>query len=109
MLSSNMFMGKSFRFLGSVCQHTLALITKRKIHRSGNLLPNCGVPFNLLADRLHRSMRPQEAVREGFIFAQQAQQKMLRLYIRRPELACLIARKEYYAPRFFCITLEHKP
>src|SRR5436305_14430193 len=52
-------------------------------------------------------MRPQKAVGQCFVFAQQAQQQMFGLYIRRAKLAGLVARKEYYAPGFFCVPLEH--
>ena len=31
-LSPNVFMGKSFRFLCRVCQYALAFVTKRKIY-----------------------------------------------------------------------------
>src|SRR5258708_688937 len=53
-------------------------------------------------------MRAQEAVRQGFVFAQKAQQQVLRLNIGRPELAGFIARKKDDAPRFFRITFKHK-
>src|SRR5690242_17147893 len=63
--------------------------------------------FNLLTDRFHRGMRPQETIGQCLVFAQQAQQQVFGLYIRRAKLAGLIARKEYDAPGFLCIPLEH--
>ena len=70
-LSSNVFMGKSFRFLCGVCQY--ALTSLEEDPQKWNFFPDRGVPFDLLADRLYRSMRTQEAVRQGFVFAQQSQ------------------------------------
>src|SRR6185312_8197677 len=90
-------------------QYPFAFIAQRQIHGSGNLLPNRGVPFNLLADRLYRRMRAQKAVGQRLVFAQQAQQQVLRLYVRRAELAGLVSCKEDYAPGFLCVPLEHIP
>src|SRR6202041_169839 len=69
--------------------------------------PNCGVAFDLLADGLDRSVRAQESIGQGFIFAQEPQQQVLGLYIRRPELACFVAREENHAPGFLRITFKH--
>src|SRR5262245_26617925 len=54
-------------------------------------------------------MIAQKAVGQRFVFAQQAQQQVLRLYIGRTELAGLVSRKEDNAPCFRCILLEHMP
>src|SRR3954451_25168282 len=54
-------------------------------------------------------MRAQETISQGLVFSQKSQQQVLGLYIRRAELAGFIPRKKDYTPRFFCITLEHKP
>src|SRR5579864_1908886 len=54
-------------------------------------------------------MRAQKAVGQRLVFAQQAQQQVLRLYIRRAELAGLVSCKEDYAPGFLCVPLEHIP
>ena len=67
------------------------------------------MPFDLLADRFNRRMRAQEAISQGFVFAQKSEQQMLGLNIRRAELAGFIPRKKDDAPCFFRITLEHKP
>src|SRR5207253_1170027 len=72
-------------------------------------LPDRGVPFNLLADGLNRCMRAQKAVGQRLVFAQQAQQQVLRLNIRRAKLAGLISCKEDHAPGFLCVPLEHNP
>src|SRR5215831_4154371 len=54
-------------------------------------------------------MRAQKAVSQRLVFTQQAQQKVLRLYIRRAKLAGLVSCKEDYAPGFLCVPLEHIP
>src|SRR5579864_739480 len=54
-------------------------------------------------------MRAQKAVGQRLVFAQQAQQQVLRLYIRRAELAGLVSCEEDYAPGFLCVPLEHIP
>ena len=64
--------------------------------------------FDLLANGFDRSVRTQKAIGQGFVFAQKSQQQMLRLNIRRPELAGFVARKKDDAPRFFRITFKHK-
>ena len=67
------------------------------------------MPFNLLADRLDRGMRTQEAIGQRFVFAQQSQQQVLRLDVRRTELAGLVARKEDHAPCFLRVPFKHEP
>src|SRR6266496_6342134 len=52
-------------------------------------------------------MGTQETVGQGFVFAEQSQQQVLGLNIRRAELAGFIPRKKDDAPCFFRITLEH--
>jgi hypothetical protein len=52
-------------------------------------------------------VRAQETIGQGFIFAQEPEQEMLGLNIRRPKLACFVARKKYYAPGFLRVTFKH--
>src|SRR5215813_13453358 len=52
-------------------------------------------------------MGAQKAVGQGLVFAQQAQEQVFGLNVRRSELAGFIARKKDYAPRLFCVPLEH--
>ena len=107
MLGADVLVRKPFRFFGGIGQHPLAFVAQRQVHRGRDLLPDRGVPFDLLADGFHRGMRAQEAVGQGFVFAQQSQQQVLRLNIRRPELAGFIARKKDDAPCFFRIAFKH--
>src|ERR1039458_10033097 len=98
---------KSFRLFGGIGQHALALVAEREVHRSRDLFPDRGMTLDLLPDGLNRGVRAQETVRQGLIFAQEPQQQMLGLYIRRPELACFVARKENDAPGFLRVTFKH--
>src|SRR5581483_4832617 len=109
MFRANMLMGKPLRLFGGIRQHALALIAQRQVNRGRHLLADRRVSFNLLADGFDRSMRTQESVGEGLIFAQKSQQQVLRLNVRRPELAGFVARKEYDAPGFLRVTFEHMP
>src|SRR5258708_1630921 len=52
-------------------------------------------------------MRTQKPIGQGFIFAQKPQQQMLGLNIRRPELACFVAREKDYASGFLRVTFKH--
>ncbi len=91
----------------AISQHALALVAQRQIDRSGNLLADRGVPFDLLADGFHGGVRPQEAVGQRLILAQQPQQQVLGLDVRAAELAGLVPREEDYSSRFLRIALKH--
>src|SRR6476659_6726216 len=54
-------------------------------------------------------MRAQKAVGQCLVFAQQTQQQVLRLDVRRTKLAGLVSCKEDDAPGFLGIPLEHIP
>src|SRR5215469_8259725 len=107
MFCPDMLMRKAFCFLCGVRQYPLAFIAQRQVDRCRNLLPDRSMAFNLFTDRFNRSMRTQEAIGQGLVFAQKSQQQMFGLYIRRPELAGFIARKKDDAPCFLRITFEH--
>src|SRR5438105_5748664 len=103
-----MFVGKALRLFGSVGKHSLAFVAQGQIDRGRYFFPNGGVSLDLLADGLHRRMGAQESVGQGLVFAKQSQQEMLRLNIRRPELAGFVAREKDDAPGFLRITFKHK-
>ena len=107
MFCTDVFMREPLRFFRGIGQNALALVAQRKVHRSGNLLPDRGATLNLFANGFDRSMRAQKAIGQGFVFAQQSQQQVLRLNIRRPELAGFVAREKDDAPCLFRITFEH--
>ena len=98
---------QAFGLFRAIGQHALALVAQRQIHRSGNLLADGGVPFDLLADGFHRRVRPQEAVGQRLILPQQSQQQMFGLDIRAAELAGLVPREEDYSSRFLRVALKH--
>ena len=107
MFGSDVPVRKALRFFRGIGQHALALIAQRKIHRGRDFFANGGVTLDLLADGFNRGVRTQESIGQGFVFAQEPQQQVLGLYIRRPELACFVARKKDDAPGFLRITFKH--
>ena len=52
-------------------------------------------------------MGTQKTIGESFVLAQESQEQVLGLYIRRAELAGLVPREEYDSSCLFRITLEH--
>src|SRR5260370_19060669 len=107
MFGANVAVRQALGLFRGISQNPLAFVAERKINRSRDLLSNRGVTFNLLTDGFNRSVRTKESIRQGFIFAQEPQQQMLSLDVRRPELACFVARKEDDAPGFLVITFKH--
>ena len=63
--------------------------------------------FDLFPDRFHGGVRPQEAVRQRLVLAQQPQQQMLGFDVRAAELAGFISREKDYPPRLFRVSLKH--
>ena len=106
-LRADVLVIQPFGFFGAVGQNTLAFVAERKIDRSGNLLANRGVAFDLFPDGIDGRVRPQKPVRQLLVFSQEPEQQMLRLDIRAAELAGLVSREEDDAPRFFRVALEH--
>src|SRR5256885_1975696 len=109
MLSTNVLVRKALRFFGGIGEHTLALVAQRQVNRGRNLFANRGVAFDLFADRFDGSMRTQKTIRQSLIFAQQPEQEVLGLNVRRTELACLIPGEENDSPGLLRIAFEHKP
>src|ERR1700683_2851135 len=107
MFGPNVAVREPLRFFRGIGEHALALIAQWKIYRGRNLFSNGSVTLDLLADGLYRGVRAQESIGQGFVFAQEPQQQVLGLYIRRPELACFVARKKDDAPGFLRITFKH--
>ena len=63
MLGADVLVIQPLGFFGAIGQHALALMAERKIDRSGHLLANGGVRFNLLANGFDGGVRPQETIR----------------------------------------------
>ncbi len=107
MLCTDVLMRQPLGFLRRVGQNALALVAQGQVHGSRNLLPNSRVALDLLTDGFDRSMGPQEPIGERLVFAQQTQQQVLRLDVRRTELAGFIACEENYAPGLFRVPFKH--
>src|SRR5690242_15888671 len=107
MLGSNMFVRKPLSLFRRIGKNALALIAEWQINRGRNFFADRGVAFDLFADRFYGGVRTQKAIGQGFVFAQQPQQEMFSLYIRRAELAGFVTREKDDAPCFFRVTLKH--
>src|SRR5260370_8652659 len=103
MLGSNVLVRKALSLLGSINQDPFALVAQREVDRGRDLLPDRGVPLNLLADGLDRGMRTQEPVGESFVFAQKSQHQVLRLYVSRTALTGLLLRQHDDPRRFLLL------
>ena len=106
-LGADVLVVQALGFLGAIRQHALALVAERQIDRGRNLLADGGVAFDLLADGFDGRVRPQKAVGQRLVFAQQAEQQVLGFDIRAAELAGLVTREEDDPPGFFRITFKH--
>ena len=105
---ADVLVAQPFGLFRRIGQHALALVRERQVHAGRDLFADGGVRLNLLANRLHRGVRAQEAVGQRLVLAQQAQQQVLGLDIGRAELAGLIPREEDHAPRLLRIAFEHR-
>src|SRR5579859_2630262 len=107
MLRTHMFVAQSFGLFGSHVQDALALSAQRHFDRGGNALANGDASLNLFSNGFDRTLLAEETVGQGFVFAHQAQQQMLRLNIWAAILAGLVPGKKYDATRLLCIAFEH--
>src|SRR6185503_18926801 len=107
MLRSYVLVVEPFGFLRTICQYALAFMAEREIDGSRHLFAHGGLRFNLFADRFDSGARAQETIGENLIFAQQAQEQMLRLDTKAAELAGLVTGEKDDSPGFFRITFKH--
>jgi hypothetical protein len=107
MLGADVFVVQTFCFFSTVSQNALALMAQGEVDRSGNLLPNRRVAFNLFSDGINRGMRPEKPVSKLLIFPEQTEKKVLCLDVRAAKLAGFVPGEEYYTPRLFRISLKH--
>ena len=63
MLSADVLVVQALGFFRAIGQHPLAFVAERQIHRSGHLLANGSVRFNLFANGFDGGMGPQETIR----------------------------------------------
>ena len=99
---------KPLRLFRPIGQNAFAFVAERKIHRSGDLLADGGMSFNLLADRLYSSVGPEESVGQCLVFAQEAQEQVFGFDIGTTELASLVSREEDHPARFLRVSLKHR-
>jgi hypothetical protein len=104
---ADVLVGEAFGFFGGVGEDALALVGERQVDRGGDLLADGGVALDLLADGFDGCVRTQEAVGERLVLAQQAEQQVLGLDVRRAELAGLVAGKEDNSSRLLGLAFEH--
>ncbi len=107
MLGADVLVRQALGLLGGIGQHALALVAERQIDAGRNLLADGRVTLDLLANGVHRRMLPEKAIGQCFVLAQQSQQQVLRLDVRRTKLAGLVAGEENHASRFFGVPFKH--
>ncbi len=78
MLGADVLVIQPLCFFRAVREHALAFVAEREIDRSRDLLPNRGVPFNLLSDGIDGRVRPQKPVGQLFVFPQKPEQQDVR-------------------------------
>src|SRR5450755_670798 len=98
---------RAVRLLGRIRQYPLEFVAQGQVDGSRYLFPDGGVRVNLSTNHLARAQRPKKAMGERLVLAQDAEEQVLRLHVRRAVLAGFIARKEDRAAGLFCITFEH--
>ncbi len=106
-LGSDVLVVQALGFLRAIGQHALALMAERQVHGSRDLLADGGVPLDLLADRIDLRSRPQEAVCQSLVLAQQAEQQVLGLDVGAAELAGLVSREEDDPSGLFRVSFKH--
>src|ERR1700722_1919752 len=107
MLGSDVFVIETLGFLGAIGKHALAFMAQRKVDGGRHFFAERGVRLDLLTDRLDRRGGAKEAVGEGFILAEQAEQQMFSLDARTAKLAGFIPGEEDYPASLFGITFKH--
>ncbi len=108
MLGADVVVQQPIGFLGGKLQHALGFRAERNLDRGRDLLAKHRAAFDFLADVLEREVRAREdAARQPFTFADQAEKEMLGLNGDAAELAGLITGEEENPSRPFCIAFEH--
>ena len=107
MLRADVLHSQPLGFFRGHIQNPFALRAQRHFDRSRNALAYRDARFDLFANGFDRALLTQEAVRQCFILAHQAQEQMLGLDVRASVLARFVACKENYAARFFSVPFKH--
>src|SRR5207245_1220595 len=107
MLRADVLMAQALGLFCGHVQDALALRAEGHLDGGGNALTNGDASFNLFANGFDGTLLAEETIGQGFVFAHQAKQQMLRLNIWASILAGLVPCKKYDATRFLCIAFEH--
>ena len=107
MLGAHMFVAQALGFFRGHVQDALALRAQWHFDGGGYALTNGDASFNLFANGFDGTLLAEETIGQGFVFAHQAKQQMLRLNIWAAILTGLVPCKKYDATRFLCIAFEH--
>jgi len=106
MLGSDVLVVQPRCFFRRIGQNPLALVREREVHSGRDLCSDGSLRFDLPAEELGRGVHMQEAVNHRPFLAQDAQQQVLGLDVRRAELAGLIAREEDRTTRPFRVAFK---
>src|SRR5688500_8774166 len=107
MLGADMPVPQAIRFLVREMQDTLRFRRQWQFDRGWNPLAQQRAAFNLSSNSFNGDLRArEETAGERFVFAHQAEQKMLRLNRGRAELRRFVASEKNYPSRFFCVAFE---
>src|ERR1700722_3873082 len=101
MLGPDVLVIETLGFLGAIGQHALAFMAQGQIDGGRHFLAERGVRLDLLTDRFDRRGRAKEAVGEGFILAEQAEQQMFGLNAWAAKLTGFIPGEEDYPASLF--------
>ena len=107
MLRADVLVAQALGLFRSHVQDALAFRAQRHFHGRGNALANGDASFNLFANGFDGTLLAEETVGQGFVFAHQAEQQMLRLNVWAAILTGLVPCEKYDATRFLCIAFEH--
>ena len=108
-LGSDVFVGKTFRFLGGTVQSPLAFLREGQIHRSRHLVANQRAALDFLADVLDGCVGFwDETGGQIPVFANQSEQQMLRFDRGAAELARLVTCEKYYSSGLFRVLFKHR-
>ena len=103
---SDVFVTEPFSFFRGVVEDALAFLAEGNFHRSGNALAHGDARLDFLSDGLDRAVGPEKSVGQRLIFAQQAEQQVLRLDVRASVLARLVPCEKDHSTCFLCVSLK---
>src|SRR5260370_5940962 len=108
MLGVDVLVIELFGFLGAISEYAFALVTQRHIHRRRYLFADRGVSLDLRPNGIHSSLRPEESIRQRFIFPQNTQQQMFGFDVRTAKLAGLVPSEKNCLTRLLGIAFKHR-